>query len=230
MVDRCLVLEDDCVPAQSFFRFCAELLEKYKDDERIGEICGLNHLEVSENNPHDYLFTTAGSMCGWASWKRVVGTWEEHYDFLDDKYALKLLKQLPPQFGKNDGFLQDAFLHRREGKAHHETILGANNRLNSRLNIVPTKNMICNIGFGEDQAHSQSWELMPKAIRKIFYMKTYELTFPLNHPKYMVCDMEHVNKVSRILDPRHFFINQCRRVECRLIRIVFAIKKLFGRY
>lgn len=44
-VDRLIILEDDCVPCQSFFPFCAELLEKYKDDTRVDRICGFNRLE-----------------------------------------------------------------------------------------------------------------------------------------------------------------------------------------
>ena len=35
-----VILEDDCLPDLSFFRFCEELLIKYKDDERIGHIGG----------------------------------------------------------------------------------------------------------------------------------------------------------------------------------------------
>ena len=42
--DRGIVLEDDDVVSDSFFYFCEELLEKYKDDERINMICGMNHL------------------------------------------------------------------------------------------------------------------------------------------------------------------------------------------
>ena len=48
-VDRCIFLEDDHIPSISFFRYCAELLEHYKDDLRIECICGMNHLGKCEN-------------------------------------------------------------------------------------------------------------------------------------------------------------------------------------
>ena len=41
-VDRAIILEHDCLPSQDFFRFCEELLEKYKDDERFMHISGDN--------------------------------------------------------------------------------------------------------------------------------------------------------------------------------------------
>ena len=43
IVDKCIILEDDCVPAQSFFPFCKELLDRYEKDLRINRICGFNH-------------------------------------------------------------------------------------------------------------------------------------------------------------------------------------------
>lgn len=43
-VNRCIFLEDDQIPSVTFFHFCSELLEKYKDDERIEMICGNNVL------------------------------------------------------------------------------------------------------------------------------------------------------------------------------------------
>ena len=41
-VEEAIILEDDCVPDPTFFRFCEELLEKYRHDERISEIGGVN--------------------------------------------------------------------------------------------------------------------------------------------------------------------------------------------
>ena len=39
-VDRAVILEDDCIPSQSFFWFCEELLERYETDERVLSISG----------------------------------------------------------------------------------------------------------------------------------------------------------------------------------------------
>ena len=90
LVDRCIILEDDMVADLSFFRFCKELLEKYKDDERINHICGVNFFGESKNCPNDYLFAHNGTGA-WASWRRVAKGWDEIYSFLDKEYYIKNL-------------------------------------------------------------------------------------------------------------------------------------------
>lgn len=56
VVDRCIFLEDDILPSVSFFPYCKELLERYKDDLRVNVICGMNHLGVYEAASSDYFF------------------------------------------------------------------------------------------------------------------------------------------------------------------------------
>ena len=92
LVDKCIILEDDCVPSQSFFPFCKELLDKYENDLRISRIAGMNNLGVFDECPDDYFFTNGGSVWGWATWKRVADQWEEDYGFCEDAYSLETLK------------------------------------------------------------------------------------------------------------------------------------------
>jgi len=111
--------------------------------------------------------------------------------------------------------------NRASGVAHYETILGSNAILNHRLNIVPAKNLISNIGFGEETTHgTASLELLPRGIRRIFYQKTYEYNFPLQHPKYIIDNIDFNNKLNRVM--RGGLLNrlfQLRRIECRLYRM-----------
>ena len=77
-VDRAVILEDDCVPDITFFRFCAELLEKYKDDTRVGMIAGHDehfHVNCLESHGDSYYFDRFASIWGWATWSRV---WRLH--------------------------------------------------------------------------------------------------------------------------------------------------------
>ena len=217
-VDRCIVLEDDDVPALSFFPFCAELLERYKDDERINIICGLNHLGTKGDVPYDYFFSPYGSITGWASWKRVIDTWEEHYDYLDDEYAMRIVQKLPACMDIESHRIVDAKRKRQQGVPYYETLLGASNRLHSRLNIVPTKNMISNIGLGEDAAHTTSGTTEEEG--GMFNMKTYDVVFPLKHPKYIVCDIEHVMAVDDIFGRRLTFWGLWKR----RVRIIWKLR------
>ena len=209
-----IVLEDDDVPSQSFFPFCKELLEKYKDDERINIICAMNNTGVSKHISDSYLFTKKGSIWGWASWKRVIDTWDGKYTWLDDKNAIEKIKS---QMSKRefDLYIETARKRRISGKEYYETILAASMYLNDRLNIVPKYNMMCNVGIAQETTHSVSdIRLMSKIARKLFYMKTYEIEFPLSHPKEIKRDY----KFEREMTPG-FFKRACAKVEsvCRVI-------------
>ena len=67
--NKCIVLEDDDVPAVSFFGFCKELLDKYEHDTRISMIAGFNNEEITPDITSDYFFATTFSIWGWASWQ-----------------------------------------------------------------------------------------------------------------------------------------------------------------
>ncbi|MFR6298125.1 MAG: hypothetical protein ACLUML_02715 [Acutalibacteraceae bacterium] len=72
--EQLIVLEDDCVPHRDFFPYMAEMLERYKDDTRIGLISGFNHFLDWNCGNYSYFFTKVGPMAGaWATWKRVSG-------------------------------------------------------------------------------------------------------------------------------------------------------------
>ena len=57
-VDEAIILEDDCVPHQSFFPFCQELLERYRDDEKVMMISGNNFFDELRNKDYSYYFSS----------------------------------------------------------------------------------------------------------------------------------------------------------------------------
>lgn len=233
-VDRCILLEDDILPSVSFFRYCAELLEKYKDDERIECICGMNHLGVSENVTSDYFFSRQGSIWGTALWKRTIEA-RDNFSYANDSYVMSLLKQRTRRnpiawkrlcaYGKQEFFEG----HVAAGEFWHEFNMYSQNM----LQIVPKKNLICNIGCTEDSAHSDSLKNLPRGIRRVFNMKTYELEFPLKHPKFVIPDVEYEKKRNRIMGyntPIIAFYRKCERAIRKIISgdIKAVLKKLFG--
>ncbi|HCC93277.1 hypothetical protein [Empedobacter sp.] len=216
-----IVLEDDDVPSQSFFPFCKDLLEKYKDDTRMGIICGMNHLDITHYNEDSYFFSKSGSIWGWATWKRNVDLWDEHYTWLDDVNLMKILKENLSK-GEFEQFVETSIAHRNTGKAHYETILGASIYLNELINIIPSKNMISNIGIGENGTHASiSIKHLPMAIRKIMYMKTYELEFPLKHPKYIIEITDYKNQINKILATNNPLTKFMRRIEGFIYRKIY---------
>lgn len=72
-----IILEDDCLPSQSFFWFCEELLNRYKDDMKIWHIGGCNLQDGIKRGEADYYFSKYNHIWGWASW---ASRWKI-YDF-----------------------------------------------------------------------------------------------------------------------------------------------------
>lgn len=214
IVDKCIVLEDDDVPSISFFTFCKELLDKYEHDTRISMIAGFNNEEVTHDISSDYFFTTNFSIWGWASWRRVIDQWDEHYTFLDDTENMKLLEQLIHERHYRDDFLYMCHRHRENGKAYYETIFYASMLFNSGLAIVPTRNMINNIGASSDSTHFVgSIQTMPRGLRRIFTMKRYEIDFPLKHPQYIIDHVRYRKSTYRIMGWGHPWIKIGRSFE-----------------
>ena len=214
-VEKCIILEDDCVPSQSFFPFCKELLDQYADDQRINMICGMNNLESWES-PYSYLFTETGSIWGWATWKRIVDEWEPNYDLLtDDINRNKLSKYFDSQRFNFKGKWRTWDEEKASGVEHFETINGINQYVNHRLNIVPTKNMILNIGnTPEGSTHSAAdLSLLPKGLRRIYTMKTFDIEFPLKHPKYVINDVEYQKALFRLMGNGHPMVKFYRYIE-----------------
>jgi hypothetical protein len=153
LVDQAIILEDDCIPNMSFFEYCKDNLELYKDDRRIMSISGTRLAPVKSN---DVVFSKYSICWGWATWSRA---WECYDESLDD---LNLLKQ-------ND-FFKLFFGSKRASLYWHYIFNKLKlNKMNSwayrwmlscwRLNglsVVPPRNLIENIGEGVDATHTKT--------------------------------------------------------------------------
>jgi len=229
-VDRLAIIEDDCVPSEGFFQFCGEILETYRNDERINMISGMNNLGVYEETPFDYFFAQEGSIWGWATWKRVWDKIDFNLDVVDDPYAMKLLEA---QRGKR--FIADCAAMRDKLKKGIRTSSwslqrGVNMFLNSGLIIVPKKNLITNIGLGDDGANSvSSLKMIPRSMRGIYYMHTYPVTLPMNHPKYVIRDVFFEEKLKKIMGRSGFLQSFLRSSESFVYRLYYRDERLLSK-
>jgi len=213
--DKIVILEDDCVPEATFFPYMAELLEKYKDDERIGIISGYNHFKKWECGNSSYFFTKTGATLGWGTWRRVWQNYDYTINSFDDEYCQKLLR--------NDiGFKRAAQRRLANWKLTRDKLNAGENiswwdhqfgflkYAQSLLMIVPHHNMIYNIGVGANSTHAQHIQRTKWKIGDVCFMPTEPISFPLRHPKYVICDREYdicyfkkiayPNKVKRLFN------------------------------
>ena len=222
-VDRCVILEDDILPSVSFFEYCRELLEKYKDDTRISLICGMNHEGISSDVTADYLFSRYGSIWGVARWKRTVDDYQKA-GYKTDPYVQRCLKEWILAQGHPSHWKQiqnviahDAYDGHIPGDEYFMNLAGY---LQNQVMIVPKKNLISNIGCDAHAAHSDALDRLPRGIRRVFNMKTYELEFPLKHPDYVIPDLAYEQRRNRIMALDHPAVEAQRMIErCWLILI-----------
>ena len=78
LVEEAIILEDDCLPDPSFFPFCTELLERYRNETQVGLIAGFSHLDESFPFQDSYVFSIMVGIWGWATWRRAWQHYDEH--------------------------------------------------------------------------------------------------------------------------------------------------------
>jgi hypothetical protein len=182
-----IILEDDCLPSQSFFWYCQELLEYYRHDSRVMHIGGNNFLNGWQNDKdYSYYFSKSGHIWGWATWRRA---WK-HFD-----YDIGLYPAL-----KQKGYFSNFFLNWSEKlyrlRKFDKTV---NTKpkvdwwdyqwdfaryIHSGLAIVPKVNLVKNLGFGDIATHTKNGNSHSAQL------DAEEIELPLRHPPFMLRDLE----------------------------------------
>lgn len=178
-----IILEHDCLPADSFFRFCDVLLEKYRFDTRIWLISGNNLLKGKTWGEASYYFSNLTNGWGWATWRR---SWKDYDKDLSNYHETEVREQLQKIF--DDPFIVDywvkIFIDTQSGKIDTwDYQAGFTHFFNHGLNIVSNTNLVSNIGFGvlaENTIDESS------AFANIPLEEIGEIT----HPKFMLPEKE----------------------------------------
>ena len=83
--EKGIIMEDDIDPHPLFFPYMDDLLERYKDDERIGIVTGHNYERYySSKNSYYFTFEPAGTW-GWGTWRRVWKGFDFDIPYNDEK-------------------------------------------------------------------------------------------------------------------------------------------------
>ncbi len=174
-VTEAIILEDDCLPHPTFFRFCSELLERYRNEPSIFTIGGTNFQPVGRRIEYSYYFSAYPFVWGWATWRRSWQLYDgdmrewpalrgtQWHDVLQDRDAARYWNYL--------------FEKTFEGFNTWDYQLTFTSWRHRSLNIMPSVNLISNLGFGPDATHTVNGSGPRYAELPVEPIK-----FPLSHP------------------------------------------------
>lgn len=190
-VESAIVLEDDCLPHPDFFRFCEDLLERYRDDERIAHISGTNFLPRPYPNGESYHFSRYTHVWGWASWRRA---WRNYDVTMSAWPRIRDDRWLDGMFGRSQQARYWRWLfenvYRKEIDTWDYQWLFANWTQNA-LSIVPSRNLVSNIGFGASATHTRRKSTLSGR-------DTADLAWPLQHPAHVMPDASSDAGIARM--------------------------------
>jgi len=183
-VEEGVILEEDCIPDKSFFSFAEIMLKKYKNDKRIGMICGTN---LHPNNEDSYLFSHQFGIWGWGTWR---DRWQK-YIKIKNKKDIKMSFYDLLKFSKS---FAGALTLKTKFKRLTNPKMGFwdmnwvyTNTINNWFCIIPSKNLIKNIGHFGNSSNKKT---------RYHDRKTIKIDINnLKHPK-----VKHDVKYDRFID------------------------------
>ena len=181
-VEEGIILEDDCVAHPSFFPFAAEMLQRFRDDERVFMISGDNFQLGRRRTSYSYYFSRYTHIWGWATWRRAWRLYDHSMslwptirqggwllDLLGTQVAADYWRRI---FDETHADKNTSWAYRWNYAAW----------LNAGLTVLPSVNLVSNIGFGEGATHTLN-KTNPFAA-----LPVQEIGWPLRHPPYMIRD------------------------------------------
>jgi len=193
-VDRAIILEDDCLPDPSFFQFCEELLERYKDDERIMNISGTNLQGGQNPTETSYYYSRYPFTWGWATWRRAwkyydyhLALWEELREtrfpagITGNEEAAKYLRhhfEMAFRKGPPEDYRSWDYTYTWDYQWAFACFV------QQGLSVIPDRDLISNIGFGASATHTKNDN------HQYASLPAKEMKFPLVHPQHKLVNRE----------------------------------------
>ena len=182
--DEGIILEDDCLPDQSFFSFCKDLLERYRNDTRIMAISGNNFQQGRKRTEYSYYFSRYFHCWGWATWKRAWKLYDGELIAWPEIQKNGFLYDIANGYEPFVSYWSSIFDKCYAGEIDtwdYQYVLSCWKQ--SGLIVLPNINLVTNIGFGNEGTHTKG------NTSKVANLPAYKIEFPLKHPPYIIRDM-----------------------------------------
>lgn len=151
-----IVLEDDCLPSLSFFKFCDTMLDKYRFDTRIRHIGGSNLQQGKTWGDGSYYFSNMTHVWGWAGWRRVWNDYDKDLKRYNENEVREQLSKIfigPLVLDSWEVIFKDTKAGKIDTWDYQLTFI---NFFNNGLSVIPNKNLISNIGYGNGATHTEN--------------------------------------------------------------------------
>jgi len=188
-----IILEDDCWPDPSFLRFATELLERYRDDERVGMISAQNPYGFISDTTASYRFSNQVLIWGWATWRRAWKLNQPDPEAFrvtgsDIIRTANLTRRMRIMYGRFlDGVL--------ESRSTWDVPWMLSLQSHGLLSIIARHNLVANRGHGLEGTHTAGY-----TYDHPLFEKSAEMSFPLVHPATVARDVE----ADRLYELRSF--------------------------
>jgi hypothetical protein len=156
-VEEGIILEDDCLPDPSFFKFCQETLRHFREDDRIMHIGGSNFQSIGRTSDYSYYFSNYIHVWGWATWRRAWKMYLYNIPPIDDQFKSALNSMFTNRIEKS--FWINSF---EQMVSHYidtwdiQWVYSIYS--NSGIGVTPSVNLISNIGFGAEATHTNMFD------------------------------------------------------------------------
>lgn len=172
-VDEAIFLEDDILPDPTFFAYCDELLERYRDEPRVMSISGYNAFGESHGTAESYWFSAYPRSWGWASWRRAWNGFDVQMQGWPAFRASAAWRALSAEARE----VYEPWM--RNVHAGQPDIWDAQWLLlawqTQGLTAIPRRNLVENLGFGAASTNTPN-------VPPLYPRRTWPMEFPLRHP------------------------------------------------
>lgn len=175
-VQKCIILEDDCLPEPTFFTYCEQLLNQYRENYTVTCIGGYKPDLLKSTKDTSYFFSRYPCTWGWATWRRAykgfnpaLKSWSEPRDY----------RWLSDHLGgeKYARYWAYMFEKAKRGEDYWDYAWAYHCWKQNGLAIRPTQNLIKNIGFDLDATSTTD------AQHPFARTASEEMLFPMHHPE-----------------------------------------------
>jgi hypothetical protein len=183
--DEAIILEDDCLPHPDFFRFCERMLDLYRGDERVMDVTGTNPQTRWKDDRQDYHFSFHGLIWGWATWADAWDEYDPEMSLWGDPEVRERVRDVltdDAQYRYTKRLYDDVYRGELDTWDYQ---WGFARQRNSGLSVVPSRNLVTNIGFESGTFHEDAAD-DPRA-----NLPTHGLDFPIKRNSFVAPDREY---------------------------------------